>query len=325
MIKKLALTCVCVAAVLLLTQFVSAKVLDDIPERPDEIKVRRLEMVFSTATVRVNQERTLYVEVVPYNADDQTIYWTTGNPEIVTVDDEGVITGISPGTAEITATSNNGRTAVCVVTVPGKVLTEIELQTSNKENPLAGVDGGEVLSAAKLRLDAENAAKSVSKGQTATVTYTDKTQVSTAALRSAAFTAEYQGRGVSVRFRTLDGAGNTQGQLTLDPKQAGKEDMDIRVGVYTDAAKTADAQARATAHFGSGTAVVQLSQDGSYGMTARVAAKADLSGMDPQKLELYRYAGGTYTPLENPAYRIDENGYLHFSTDHGGVIVVVSG
>lgn len=313
MAKKMVLTCICTAAVLLLSAKVLAADSDD-----KKIKVWRVEIVFESTTVRVNQERTLYAEVFPYDADDQTICWSSGNPEIVSVNEDGVITGISPGTAEVIATSGNGKSASCKVTVPDTVLTEIELQADNSDYALTQVSGGEVLNAATLRFDAENAVKN----HLNLLTYNDKTQVSTAALRSAAFSAAYYGGSVSVRFRTLDGS-SVQGQLTVDPEKAPSENMDLQVGIYTTPGKTSSYEEAADAHFGAQTAIVLLEHGGSYGMTVDIAAKVDLTGMDASNLKLYHATSGAYTLLKDQSYYVDENGYVHFSTDSGGTIVIV--
>lgn len=54
--------------------------------------------------------------IVPENADRGTkIEWRSSNSTIASVDGNGVITGNSLGEAEITATTENGKTAVCCV------------------------------------------------------------------------------------------------------------------------------------------------------------------------------------------------------------------
>lgn len=49
--------------------------------------------------------------------DDKTIKWSTGNDKIATVDPAGKVTAISAGTTDITATTANGKTTKCAVTV----------------------------------------------------------------------------------------------------------------------------------------------------------------------------------------------------------------
>ena len=60
--------------------------------------------------------------IEPTDAYDMTIVWASDNEEVVTVNEEGVLTAIGPGKARITATSSDGYfdrpiTAVCDVTV----------------------------------------------------------------------------------------------------------------------------------------------------------------------------------------------------------------
>lgn len=301
--------------------------------KSDEIKVKRVEISTNIATVRVNQTRTLWAYVYPMDADEQEIYWSTSNPEVVVVDGEGVITGVSPGTAEITATSVNGRKATCAVTVPGTVVKGLEKDVENSDLPESGVGGGEVLTAAVLRLDVEKAVS----GGAASVTYRDKTVVSTAALRGAAYAAESAGGSVKVNILTsapddpaddwdifAQGTPGYQGLLAIDPAQAGSEEREIGLGVYTSAEKTAGAREKAGKYFGGSVAAVRLAQQGSFGMTVEVAVKADLSGLSTGSLKLYSYdeESGGYSLLPDQSWSLDAEGYLHFSTGQGGVIVI---
>ena len=48
---------------------------------------------------------------------EYTLTWKSDNPSIATVDKQGRVTGVSEGTCTITATSNNGKTASCQVSV----------------------------------------------------------------------------------------------------------------------------------------------------------------------------------------------------------------
>lgn len=57
-------------------------------------------------------------------SNSQSIKWTSSNPDIAIIDD-GVITGVGAGTAIITATSINGKTASCIITVSNNVISII--------------------------------------------------------------------------------------------------------------------------------------------------------------------------------------------------------
>lgn len=69
-------------------------------------------------TSYINESFTLYPIITPNNALDLSVTWATDNPEVATVDENGVVTSHSVGTATITATTNeNQKTATCLVTV----------------------------------------------------------------------------------------------------------------------------------------------------------------------------------------------------------------
>lgn len=72
-----------------------------------------------TATVRVGKTQTLSVTVNPANATNKTLEWVSSDNSIATVDQNGVITGVSIGNVTITcfATDGSGVTAICSVTV----------------------------------------------------------------------------------------------------------------------------------------------------------------------------------------------------------------
>ncbi len=72
----------------------------------------------TTATVLVVNTQQLTATVVPTNATNQNVTWTSSDNSIATVGTNGLITGVSAGTATITATTDDGGfTATCVVTV----------------------------------------------------------------------------------------------------------------------------------------------------------------------------------------------------------------
>ena len=54
-----------------------------------------------------------------------TLKWASSDEKIATVDNHGVVTGVSEGTCEITITSNNGKSATCKLTVKNIPLYDI--------------------------------------------------------------------------------------------------------------------------------------------------------------------------------------------------------
>ena len=82
----------------------------------------------ATAEAEVGKTSTLTPEFVPENTPDtdKGVTWTTSAPGIATVDENGVVTGVSAGEATITVTSkvNSEYTASCLVTVTEVVAHE---------------------------------------------------------------------------------------------------------------------------------------------------------------------------------------------------------
>lgn len=80
---------------------------------------------------------TVTATVIPDTATNVSVTWTSSNEAIATVDSEGKITAVAPGTATITATSdsNPDASAAYAVTVQAKkVVTSTSTKTSSKSN-----------------------------------------------------------------------------------------------------------------------------------------------------------------------------------------------
>ena len=65
----------------------------------------------------INSTFELKATVLPEDASDKTITWTSSNTSIATVTQEGVVNTFAPGTATITASAVGGKSATCKVTV----------------------------------------------------------------------------------------------------------------------------------------------------------------------------------------------------------------
>lgn len=74
----------------------------------------------TSLTLTVGNSETLTATVLPNNATDKTITWSTSNSSVATVSD-GKVTAVAEGSAIITVTTNDGKkTATCNVTVNPK-------------------------------------------------------------------------------------------------------------------------------------------------------------------------------------------------------------
>lgn len=84
---------------------------------------------------------TLQAIILPSNADDQSVSWTSSNSSVAKVDQNGTVTAVADGTAIITAVANDGRkAATCSVTV--KIPEETEKPVEGPTEETITLEGG---------------------------------------------------------------------------------------------------------------------------------------------------------------------------------------
>ena len=106
--------------------------------------------------LKVNATAQLTASVVPENADDITVTWQSSATSVATVSADGIVTAVTPGTATITAKTNDGGfTAACAVTVISNItyVTGISL---DKQNLDMKVDSTAQLTAIVIPDNADN-------------------------------------------------------------------------------------------------------------------------------------------------------------------------
>ena len=82
------------------------------------VTVTGVRLSSETLTIAPNQQTALRATVLPTNATNKTVIWSSSDTNVAVVAQTGKITAKSVGTAAITATTaDSGYTAVCVVTV----------------------------------------------------------------------------------------------------------------------------------------------------------------------------------------------------------------
>ncbi|MCL6601846.1 MAG: DUF5057 domain-containing protein [Paenibacillus sp.] len=87
------------------------------------VKVSGLSL--NETTIRTGSTLTLFPTITPDDADDKTLHWSSSNTDIVSVDNNGRIAGLSEGVAVITITTKDGSeiTATGTVKVVSPTLT----------------------------------------------------------------------------------------------------------------------------------------------------------------------------------------------------------
>ena len=97
-------------------------------------------------TINEKASSRLSISFNPNNATNQKVTWKSSNPNVITVDQTGVIYGVSPGSATVQAISNeNGYVSSCRVTV-NALSKDLKKLTLNKHEITLNIDDEETLS-----------------------------------------------------------------------------------------------------------------------------------------------------------------------------------
>ena len=90
---------------------------------PPPVSVTGVSLDRRTLTLTIGESFSLTVTITPANADNKTVAWATGNPDVASVSG-GTVTAAGVGTTTITVTTQSGgHTASCTVTVKAKQYT----------------------------------------------------------------------------------------------------------------------------------------------------------------------------------------------------------
>ena len=87
------------------------------PYIENDIPVSSVSMMSPSTTIKDGDTYQVMAYCTPTDATDKKLTWSTDNPLVATVSTNGVVTAKGPGKATVTAKSNNGKKASCIVTV----------------------------------------------------------------------------------------------------------------------------------------------------------------------------------------------------------------
>lgn len=107
----------------------------------DPIAVTGVNLNKESTTISYGESETLTAVVSPDDADNKSVTWDSSDKSVATVDENGLVTAVGSGTADIIVTTVDGElTATCHVTVPPTVISVNSITVSPAD--VAVYDGG---------------------------------------------------------------------------------------------------------------------------------------------------------------------------------------
>lgn len=107
---------------------------------PDPVRVTNITLNTQAITLEIGDSEQLIATVSPHDAANTTVLWSSDNSSVAKVSMDGTVTAVAPGTAKITAKSDDGGMSdVCVVTVP-EPFTDVTLDRTSISMYEGGTD-----------------------------------------------------------------------------------------------------------------------------------------------------------------------------------------
>lgn len=129
------------------TVYITAKSVDGSYSKDCRVTIKNKDILIqsirinpSTKSLMIGESFQLEVEILPTNATDGLISWTSTNSDVVSVTAEGLITALSEGSAQIIATTTDGSnlSAICEISVEKQFIeiTQIQISPSSERIPV---------------------------------------------------------------------------------------------------------------------------------------------------------------------------------------------
>ncbi len=108
------------------------------------VPLERLEIKEKSIELGISEEKTIKVQYLPSNTTNKTLTWISNDPSIVSVNDKGVIKGITEGIGSVTVIGSNGynEKIVCIVTYKQVAIKEANVKFQLDKNQVEIKKGG---------------------------------------------------------------------------------------------------------------------------------------------------------------------------------------
>lgn len=163
----------------------------------------------------IDESEILTASIFPLDASNKTLIWTSNNPEVVSVGEDGMLSANSAGSAYITAATETGnRQASCFVTVyasPDEVEdTEPPLPSIVTSDSLAVNPDSLIISKITAGMTAEDFLAGINESNFARI-YSGKTEVSGKTLTATGHVMKIMDENLAVRTYPIIVTGDTNG------------------------------------------------------------------------------------------------------------------
>ena len=175
--------------------FVTAK----ITVTDDKIAVSSVTLNSASTTLEIGATQKLKATILPNNATDQNITWTSSNTKVLTVSNTGVIKGVSAGKATVTVTSKDGSHSATISVTVNKKVSSSSGSSSSGSSSSGSTSTTNKPTITSSRMYSNNATNTgyARSGERITVAVTFSESVNSPTIKIAGITASVSGSGKS--------------------------------------------------------------------------------------------------------------------------------
>ena len=113
------------------------------PTNPEVVSVTSVRLDKTSISLKEGEEAQLAATVEPSNASDKSLSWKSSDANVATVSSTGLVKALAEGSAIITVSSGNGKTATCQVTVEKASPATIPVSSVKLDKTSLGLKEGE--------------------------------------------------------------------------------------------------------------------------------------------------------------------------------------
>ena len=170
-----------------------------------------------TASLEVGATKKLTATIAPSDASNQSVTWSSDNTSVATVEGDGTVKGIAPGTATITVTTaDGGKTDTCSVTVTAANVT-VESVTLDKSTLELEVEGTAILQATVNPSNATNRTVAWTSSDSTIATVDNNGKVTAAKAGTATITAKAGGKTAACTVTVKAKTAASEESITVKP------------------------------------------------------------------------------------------------------------